>query len=372
MSAENGHDANPPASPIVKFKDIKPRLGGRPLIKGLLEQEQLSLFFGETGSGKTFAALDMSCHIAAGKDWFGHKLDQGTTVYIAAEAGRSLFNRVAAIRSEKNFGDIPFYAVTCPVDLCRGVENGSHHALTNLIESVIPQDDGVRMRHITIDTVSRALAGGNENAPDDMGAFVGALDYLRDRYRCHVTSIHHTGKDADRGARGHSLLKANLDTEVEFSGTDGIRTATITKQRDGEIGETISFKLRQILLGHNDDGDPVHSCIVAAAQAEALRAAAQHIKLTSVQIIALKALEQALAMEGTHTIDGGNGILGLHVAVKEETWRTNFMLSTSKDGKTEDARRKAWRRARDDLIAKEVAKMYDGLVCLNGNLGHVP
>ena len=37
--------------------------------------------------------------------------------------------------------------------------------------------------------VSRVLAGGNENAPDDMGALVRSLDRLRDQLHCHVCAV---------------------------------------------------------------------------------------------------------------------------------------------------------------------------------------
>jgi hypothetical protein len=78
---------------LVRFGDMQPRLDGRPLIRGLLEREEISLTFGETGSCKTFFALDIGLHIAAGLDWFGRKVERGATIYVAAEAGRSIINR---------------------------------------------------------------------------------------------------------------------------------------------------------------------------------------------------------------------------------------------------------------------------------------
>jgi hypothetical protein len=105
---------------LVRFRDMRPRLDGRPLIKGMLEREQISLIFGETGSCKTFFALDLSLHIAAGLPWFGRKVEQGATIYVAAEAGRSIINRVVAWRTAYGFKstDIPFAAITSALDLC--------------------------------------------------------------------------------------------------------------------------------------------------------------------------------------------------------------------------------------------------------------
>ncbi|MCF8483447.1 MAG: helicase RepA family protein [Rhodospirillum sp.] len=39
---------------------------------------------------------------------------------------------------------------------------------------------GVPLRLVVIDTLARAMAGGNENASEDMGALVGNLDVIRD------------------------------------------------------------------------------------------------------------------------------------------------------------------------------------------------
>src|SRR5262249_15050274 len=78
----------------VKFIDMQARLTGKPLIKGYLECEQISLIVGEYSCGKTFFALDRDLHIAAGCEWFGCRVNQGPVVYLAAEAGRSIQNRV--------------------------------------------------------------------------------------------------------------------------------------------------------------------------------------------------------------------------------------------------------------------------------------
>jgi RecA-family ATPase len=47
-----------------------------------------------------------------------------------------------------------------------------------------------------------------------MGALVRSLDRLRDELHCHVCAVHHLGKDATRGSRGHSLLRCAADTEI--------------------------------------------------------------------------------------------------------------------------------------------------------------
>src|SRR5262245_29136038 len=51
-----------------------------------------------------------------------------------------------------------------------------------------------------------------------------------------------------RGARGHSLLKAALDTELMVTKTGRIGSLEITKQRDGADGQRFGFSEELIKL----------------------------------------------------------------------------------------------------------------------------
>jgi len=55
------------------------------IIKTVLPQSELVVLFGESGSGKSFVALDLSMAVARGAPWRGHRTKQGRVVYIAAE-----------------------------------------------------------------------------------------------------------------------------------------------------------------------------------------------------------------------------------------------------------------------------------------------
>ena len=107
-------------------------------------------------------------------------------------------------------------------------------------------------------------AGGNENSPDDMGAFVGACDLIRQETGAHLLVIHHTGKDEGRGTRGHSLLNGAADTIIEVTKDEatGLATATIKKQRDRASGDTLVFKLEPVDIGMDEDEDTITSCVV--------------------------------------------------------------------------------------------------------------
>lgn len=229
------------------------------LIKHVLDAGCMSVVYGDSGSGKTFFALDLALHISLGWLWRERRVKQGRVVYIAAEAGMSIKKRLKAMEHHFELTEAPpLLILPVSVDLCRS------HDDTEGIAKEIGSLGGASL--IVVDTLSRAMAGGNENAPDDMSAFVDNIDRLNKLTRAHVLVVHHTGKDAAKGARGHSSLRAATDTEISVTDDAGIRTAKISKQRDGVAGETIAFSLKIVEIGTDQDGDPVSSCVVIEAE----------------------------------------------------------------------------------------------------------
>ena len=323
---------------------MRPHLDGRPLIKGVIEREQISLTTGETGCGKTFLNLDRDLHLAAGWDWFGHRVSQGSVVYVAAEAGRSIINRVAAFRLHHGLTDLPFAAVTSSIDLC----HANSGDLERLVDAIVRTDLGP-LALVEIDTVSRALAGGDENSAADMGSLVRSLDSLRDRLGCHVSAIHHLGKDAARGPRGHSLLKAAVDTAIEVSRDPASRisTGSIVKQRDGATEGEINFRLLQVELSLDRDGDPVTSCVFE--QAEPAPISERAARLSPAQGRALQLLTEAIDRAG-EVAPASNHIPANTRCVSENMWREYCYRGAVSAG-DQNAKRMAFKRAAEALIA---------------------
>ena len=76
--------------------------------------------------------------------------------------------------------------------------------------------------------------------------------------------IHHTGKDATKGLRGHSSLLAALDAAVEVSRKGDVREWIVAKAKDGSDGQSYPFRLQVEALGVDSYGDAVTSCTVRA------------------------------------------------------------------------------------------------------------
>jgi hypothetical protein len=193
-----------------------------------------------------------------------------------------------------------------------------------------------------------------------MGAFVHVLDKLRDYLGCAVVAVHHIGKDASRGARGHSLLLCAVDTEVMVEKFDQVSVATVTKQRDGPSGVEIAFRLDVVELGQDQDGDPVTSCVVETAdyvpgpKAKELKGQGK---------AALDVLNQIVAEKGELTDQGFR-------AVRVEAWR-EAMERSALFGEGANFRN-AWMRARDRLGDDEHVAFRDGYVWLTRQQEEMP
>src|SRR5690606_25718324 len=95
------------------------------------------------------------------------------------------------------------------------------------------EQSGLPLAAVAVDTVNRALGGGDENSSVDMGAFVAQAERLRVAFPgSAVLLVHHTGKDEGRGARGHSSLAAAVGGQLDVTAAkDGTRSVYVAKQR---------------------------------------------------------------------------------------------------------------------------------------------
>lgn len=226
-----------------------------PLVEGLIDQQSLAVIYGASNSGKTFVTLDIAYHIAAGRPWQGRETAKGLVAYVAAEGGRGIYKRLAALDRRYAWEDVAFALIPCPIDLLNSRTDTKD--LIALIEDAAARF-GREPRLIVIDTLSRALAGGDENASTDMGGFIKNVDRIREATKATMCVVHHTGKDAARGARGWSGLRGAIDTEIEI--VDSV--IKVSKQRDLDPIADLRFKLKTMEIGKDAKGRGVTTCTV--------------------------------------------------------------------------------------------------------------
>lgn len=221
-----------------------------------------SVIFGGANVAKTFFMLDLAASVATGRPFRGElATDQGAVVYVALEGTTGMRNRIEAMHREGILPpDAPFFLIFDPVNL---LTEGHAARLAESVKAAADQSE-MPCKLVVLDTMSRAMAGGDENKPGDMTAAVAAIDAVRALTGAHVAVVHHSGKDEARGSRGHSSLRGAVDTEIEIVRPEGqsISTARVTKQRDLPFGPPMPYSLRVIELGTNRRGKPITSCVV--------------------------------------------------------------------------------------------------------------
>ncbi len=252
----------PEPFPIISAGEMEGVTEAADFVEDLLTEGAASVVYGPSNCGKSFWILDLAASVAAGSDFRDEfEVDQGTVVYVALEGAHGARNRIEALkRSGRLSADTPLFLCFAPVSL---LEPGHSLRLAETVKSAAGRSH-IPCRLVILDTLARAMAGGDENKGADMGEAVAAIDAIRAATGAHVCVVHHCGKDEAKGARGHSSLRAAVDTEIEVFRPEGesITTVRATKQRDLPIGEPMPFSLKVVELGTDRRGKPITSCVV--------------------------------------------------------------------------------------------------------------
>lgn len=228
------------------------------LVRGVLPADGLAALYGASGSGKSFLALDLGASVAGGgPEWFACRVKPAPVVYVALEGEAGFSQRVKAwqLHHGRSLPDALRFVMQA-LDL-RNADD-----VSEIAEAVTAA--GAAGGLLVVDTLNRAASGADENSVVDMGAIISAAKALQAKIGGLVLLVHHSGKDATKGLRGHSSLHAALDAAIEVSRSDDRRDWRIAKAKDGDDGKAHPFRLEVVEIGEHDDGEPITSCVVVA------------------------------------------------------------------------------------------------------------
>ena len=229
------------------------------LVEGLMTIGSSVVVYGDSNSGKTFWALSVATAIATGSDCYGRKTDPGLVVYLASEAPASIRSRMQAIKKFHGCSLENLAMVPVPMNFYSGAQDA--HDVIEMVRA-IEKIKGKPVRLIIGDTLARMSAGANENSGEDMGPVMARFDQVATATGAAMMIIHHNGKDAARGARGWSGIRAHIDTEIEVTENEGTRSVSVTKQRElPSKGETIYFRLEVVEMGTSKFGGAATTCV---------------------------------------------------------------------------------------------------------------
>ena len=221
-------------------------------VKHILPTRGVAAIYGPSGSGKSFLALDLATSICLGTDWFGKKCKQTPVVYLGLEGAAGIQNRIRAWEVGRD-QQLPtnFSAVFDEFDLTKDADT----------QAIAQQT--VKGSVLIIDTLNRATSGRDENSSSDMGIILASAKRLEQAIEGLVLLVHHTGKDQSKGLRGHSSLHAALDAAIAVKNDkDNTKAWSLTKSKDGADQQDFGFRLKQHVIGTDEDGETETSCTV--------------------------------------------------------------------------------------------------------------
>ena len=219
------------------------------LVENVIPQDAMTTVYGAPGSTKSFYALDIACSIAAGHAFNGAAVKKGKVIYCVGEGLRGMKWRIEAWKLAHPEADIDALNKNLII-LPRAVlllDKTEAAMLTNTAEAIHGE---VPLRMFIIDTLARALTGGDENSAQDVGLAIHVCETVRAKTGASPLIVHHSGAEGSR-ERGSTALRGATDTTIHMAHdeTEGIITVTCKKMKDGEPFAPARFTLKQ--YGHS-------------------------------------------------------------------------------------------------------------------------
>jgi hypothetical protein len=280
MMNESNKDVN--SSKILTIKPLPTLIWGRDfiakpprstaIIRGILNADSLSYFYGDSESGKSFLALDLALHIAHGLPWRGRKTKQGFVLYIIGEGENGMKKRV---KRWHEFHDLPMTDEilfrTIPL------QTGTKEAVAEFVAE-IKQAINILQRNpilIELDTINRNFGPGDENSTKDMTAFVNGMTDLRLATGAAISGIHHCSKGDKTQGRGSIVLYNSVDFCYSITKTGEDVNSWVTTLKCEKIKDDVpcqplswTWQRREILhpdwkeLDDDDHLVPMTSCVL--------------------------------------------------------------------------------------------------------------
>ena len=297
-------------------------------IKGVIPERGIAAIFGPSGSGKSFLVVDMAISIAKGSDWFGYRVKPCPVVYVCLEGEAGLSVRLAAFRTK---GSIPkgIEFIDQPVNLLDTKD------LRDLVQSIRANQMGEGI--VVVDTLNRAAPGADENSSAEMGRIINACKLIQQGVGGLVLLVHHVGKNAANGMRGHSSLHAALDAAIEVKRSGDDREWSVAKAKDGADGKAHPFMLEVVDMGVDEDDDTITSCVIRPSAGAGVKAK----PLTQIQQVGMDAFMAAASA------NIGDADQSVHARVDQ--WRIEFFRRSTAD--TDGGKRSSFSKVRNELVS---------------------
>ncbi|MEW9838008.1 AAA family ATPase [Mesorhizobium marinum] len=216
-----------------------------------IPEQSLGFLYGEPGAKKSFVALDWALHLAYGRDdWHGDAIRtkaEGVVLYLAGEGAAGMKKRARAwLRhmgiDEKDPRQARFRLLPHAVNLMRPDEVAK---LARTLRKAI----AAPVAAVIVDTVSRAVAGADENLQKEMTLFVKSCDTIKRQFECVVLGVHHASRNGNM--RGSTVLQGAGDFVFRLECRKGALAGRLhcEKQKDAPDGWSEPYRFEVVHFG---------------------------------------------------------------------------------------------------------------------------
>lgn len=133
------------------------------------------------------------------------------------------------------------------------------------VDRVINAATDIGATLVVIDPLGVATAGADDNNFRDVSVYMSRIQRIAKETGAHVCLVAHPGKNPEAGIRGSYHHFATADVVIDLQAdkvTKLVRTATVTKSRDNQIGDQFNFRLEAFEIGADVEGELITSLIV--------------------------------------------------------------------------------------------------------------
>lgn len=210
------------------------------LIDGIVQRDALTMLFGESGIGKSFAALDWALCVATGREWMGRAVTQGPVIYLPSEGHEGLQARILAWCAargiaEEEIAEIPLNIASYSMSVGEETE-----ALLEEIKFVRPKPI-----LIVIDTLTGWSVGMDQNSSKDMAELASSCERIKLETDATILVVHHSGHKEKGRSKGAVDFWAACDAVVGMVrvGRAGTLALRCNKSRNRAPFEDIHVRL---------------------------------------------------------------------------------------------------------------------------------
>lgn len=250
--------------------DVK---AGRFTLYPLYAENETVVLFAEPKTGKTAFALTTALHIAVGMDFGPLKVaEAGPTLYYGLEGRRAIELRVESWKRHmadtgaKLPAHIPMFTVTKSTNFIKEDVRRTEANRIIAADKYCKAKEGKALQVIFIDTLTKAMSGGDQNSVEDTSALFDLVSMLRDAgVVATVVFVHHKGRAGN--VRGSTNIEAEPDVLLDLSKNGPRVQLKVARARSIEDGMIYDYTLHGYDLGETAQGFKQSGLYVKAVDA---------------------------------------------------------------------------------------------------------